>query len=142
MPPGARCSPTCGSASSRAAGWPLCTTNDSPPAAAAATSSTRATYVDTSSYGRQGIDALTRVLGIDVIVLGSDRPYAEPADAQLGDAARHAISVTNPRRLTGRRRHMSAPAYVAEQTAGVPARAAARLIDLATDVELRGPAGP
>jgi hypothetical protein len=58
-----------------------------------------ATYVDTSSYGRQGVDALTRVLGIDVVVLGSDRPYAEPIDPQLGAAARHAITVTNPRRL-------------------------------------------
>jgi hypothetical protein len=58
-----------------------------------------AAYVDTSSYGRQGIDALTRVLGIDVIVLGSDRPYAGPADAELGDAARHAICVTNARRF-------------------------------------------
>ncbi len=58
-----------------------------------------ATYVDTSSYGRQGIDALTRVLGIDVIVLGSDRPYAVPADAELGEAARRAICVSNPRHL-------------------------------------------
>jgi amidohydrolase family protein len=58
-----------------------------------------ATFVDTSSYGRQGIDALSRVLGIDVIVLGSDRPYAEPADAELGDAAHHAICVTNPRQF-------------------------------------------
>lgn len=56
-------------------------------------------YVDTASYARQGVDALTRVLGIDVIVLGSDRPYAEPADAHLGDAARHAISVSNPHRF-------------------------------------------
>jgi hypothetical protein len=56
-------------------------------------------YVDTSSYARQGVDALTRVLGIDVIVLGSDRPYAEPADANLGDAARTAITVTNPLRF-------------------------------------------
>jgi hypothetical protein len=57
--------------------------------------------VDTSSYGRQGIDALTRVLGIDVIVLGSDRPYAAPADVELGDAAQHAICVTNPRHFLG-----------------------------------------
>jgi hypothetical protein len=60
------------------------------------------TYVDTSSYGRQGIDALTRVLGIDLIVLGSDRPYAEPIDALLDDADRTAIGVTNPARLLGR----------------------------------------
>jgi hypothetical protein len=57
------------------------------------------TYVDTSSFRRQGIDALTRALGVDVVVLGSDRPYAEPADDVLGDAERHAICVTNPNRL-------------------------------------------
>jgi hypothetical protein len=56
-------------------------------------------YVDTSSYGRQGIDALVRALGLDPIVLGSDRPYAGPTDPQLGEAAWHAISVTNPARL-------------------------------------------
>ena len=37
-------------------------------------------FVDTSSYGAQGLDALVRALGIDVLVLGSDRPYAEPLD--------------------------------------------------------------
>jgi predicted TIM-barrel fold metal-dependent hydrolase len=60
-------------------------------------------FVDTSSYGRQGVDHLTRALGIDPVVLGSDRPYAHPIDESaafdLGDAARHAISVRNPRRL-------------------------------------------
>ncbi len=59
-------------------------------------------FVDISSYRRQGIDALTRALGIDVVVLGSDRPYAEPPDtdhAFAGDAAAHAICVANPRRL-------------------------------------------
>ncbi len=56
-------------------------------------------FVDTSSWGRQGIDNLTRALGIDPIVLGSDRPYAEPVNPQLGDAAWRAITVTNPRRL-------------------------------------------
>ncbi|MGH8860153.1 MAG: amidohydrolase family protein [Jatrophihabitantaceae bacterium] len=59
----------------------------------------RDTFVDTSSHGPQAIDALTRALGIDVIVLGTDRPYAEPADLHLGEAATHAISVTNPHRL-------------------------------------------
>lgn len=59
-------------------------------------------FVDTSSYGRQGIDALTRTLGIDVVVLASDRPYAEPAGRallDLGTAAWHAVAVTNPHRL-------------------------------------------
>lgn len=57
------------------------------------------TFVDTSSYGRRGLDALIRVLGIDPVVLGSDRPYAEPTDPDLGAAARHAVRVTNPHRL-------------------------------------------
>ncbi len=69
----------------------------------AAARSTRRVFVDTSSYGRQAVDHLTRALGIDPLVLGSDRPYAEPIDrtleTDLGDAARHAISVRNPRRL-------------------------------------------
>jgi hypothetical protein len=40
------------------------------------------------------------VLGVDVLVFGSDRPYAQPhPDFGLGDAARHAIRVTNPARL-------------------------------------------
>jgi predicted TIM-barrel fold metal-dependent hydrolase len=56
-------------------------------------------FVDTSSYGRQAVDHLTRALGIDPIVLGSDRPYAQPVVTDLGDAAWHAISVRNPRRL-------------------------------------------
>jgi hypothetical protein len=57
------------------------------------------TFVDTSSYGRVGLDSLVRVLGIDALVLGSDRPYTEPTDPGLGAAATHAVCVTNPRRL-------------------------------------------
>jgi hypothetical protein len=56
-------------------------------------------YVDTSSYGPQGLDALVRVLGIDALALGSDRPYAEPGDPGMGEAANRAIRVTNPRRV-------------------------------------------
>jgi hypothetical protein len=56
-------------------------------------------YVDTSSYGPQALDALVRVLGIDVLALGSDRPYAVPLKRLLGDAATHAIRVANPGRL-------------------------------------------
>jgi predicted TIM-barrel fold metal-dependent hydrolase len=57
------------------------------------------TFVDTASYGRRGLDSLIRVLGIDPIVLGSDRPYTEPTDPDLGTAATHAIRVVNPHRL-------------------------------------------
>jgi len=62
------------------------------------------TFVDTSSYGPRGLDALIRVLGIDALVLGSDRPYAQPTDPHAGPEATHALRVTNPHRLlTGAR---------------------------------------
>lgn len=56
-------------------------------------------FVDTSSYGRRGLGALIQALGVDVVVFGTDRPYAEPTDPDLGAAATHAIRVANPRRL-------------------------------------------
>ena len=57
-------------------------------------------FVETSSYGNRAVDSVIRVLGIDVVVFGSDRPYAEPhPDFGLGDAARHAIRAVNPARL-------------------------------------------
>jgi len=56
-------------------------------------------FVDTSSYGAEGVDALVRVLGVDQLVLGSDRPYAEPTDPGLGEAATRAIRRANPHRL-------------------------------------------
>jgi hypothetical protein len=57
------------------------------------------TFVDTSSYGRVGLDSLVRVLGVDALVLGSDRPYTEPTDPGLGAATTHAVRVVNPHRL-------------------------------------------
>jgi len=57
-------------------------------------------FVETSSYGNRAADSVLRVLGVDVLVFGSDRPYARPhPDLGLGDAAHHAIRVTNPARL-------------------------------------------
>ena len=58
-------------------------------------------FVETSSYGPQGVDALVRALGIDGIVLGSDRPYGQPGDVRptMGTAAARAIETTNPRRF-------------------------------------------
>jgi hypothetical protein len=56
-------------------------------------------FVDTSSYSRQGLDSLIRVLGIDPIVIGSDRPYGEPTEPDLGEAAAIALCHTNPLRL-------------------------------------------
>ncbi|MFF5208699.1 amidohydrolase family protein [Streptosporangium sp. NPDC000396] len=61
------------------------------------------TFVETSSYGPRAIDAIIRELGVDVVVNGSDQPYAEAPDPALGDAARHAIAVTNPNRLLNRK---------------------------------------
>jgi 6-methylsalicylate decarboxylase len=57
------------------------------------------TFVEASSYGTQAIDAVVRVLGIDVVCHGSDRPYAVPSHAGLGAAADHAIRTINPGRL-------------------------------------------
>lgn len=56
-------------------------------------------FVDTSSYGRQAVDAVVRVLGVDGVVFGSDRPYAVPRDLHLDAAAAHAVDIVNPRRL-------------------------------------------
>ncbi|HZO63915.1 MAG TPA: amidohydrolase [Kribbellaceae bacterium] len=56
-------------------------------------------FVDTSGYGPQGIDAVARVLGIDQVVHGTDRPYADATDLRHGDAATVAIRRTNPHRL-------------------------------------------
>lgn len=56
-------------------------------------------YVDTSSYGPQGIDAVARVLGIDQVVHGTDRPYADTTELRQGAAATAVIRHDNPHRL-------------------------------------------
>jgi len=53
-------------------------------------------YYETSSYGPRAIDATVRVVGVDAVVHGSDRPYAESADPGLGAAFAHAMFVSNP----------------------------------------------
>ncbi|GLW06026.1 hypothetical protein Misp01_11560 [Microtetraspora sp. NBRC 13810] len=58
-------------------------------------------YVETSSYGPRAIDAVVRELGIDVVVNGSDLPYASAPPTGLGAAADHAIHTVNPYRLLG-----------------------------------------
>ena len=60
------------------------------------------TFVETSTYGTQAVDAVVRALGIDVVCHGSDRPYADPPRPALGAAALHAIRTTNPGRLLAR----------------------------------------
>jgi hypothetical protein len=57
------------------------------------------TFVETSTYGTQAIDAVIRVLGVDVVCAGSDRPYAEPPRPALDAAALRAIDTHNPGRL-------------------------------------------
>ena len=61
----------------------------------------RLSFVETSSYGPRGLDALIRVLGIDVVVNGTDKPYASTSELRLGDAADRAVRVVDPRRLLG-----------------------------------------
>ncbi len=56
-------------------------------------------FLDVSSYGTRAIDATVRVLGIDVLVNGSDRPYTEPVSPELGSAALSALRAANPLRL-------------------------------------------
>jgi 6-methylsalicylate decarboxylase len=56
-------------------------------------------FVETSSYGTRAVDAVVRVLGVDAVVLGSDRPYASPADPGLGPAAANAMRSENPAHL-------------------------------------------
>ncbi len=56
-------------------------------------------FYETSSYGTRAVDAMVRVVGVDALVHGSDRPYAVPTDPGLGAAFGRALFVTNPARL-------------------------------------------
>ncbi|WP_328990078.1 amidohydrolase [Kribbella sp. NBC_01245] len=56
-------------------------------------------FVDTSGYGPQAIDAVARVLGIDQVVHGTDRPYADITELRQGEAATAVIRYDNPHRL-------------------------------------------
>jgi len=56
-------------------------------------------FVDTASYGPQAVGSLVRALGVAAVVLGSDRPYAEPAELGLDSAGTRAVRCDNPRRL-------------------------------------------
>ncbi|MES5824128.1 amidohydrolase [Streptomyces sp. RG80] len=61
-------------------------------------------FVETSSYGPRSVEAVVRALGVDAVVQGSDRPYAEPPQHPgfgLGGAAAYAFRIANPRRLLG-----------------------------------------
>jgi hypothetical protein len=56
-------------------------------------------FLEVSSYGTRAVDATIRVLGIDALVNGSDRPYADPIDLDLGAAAARTIRTANAERL-------------------------------------------
>jgi hypothetical protein len=60
------------------------------------------TFVETSCYGTLAVDAVIRVLGVDVICHGTDRPYCDAAPLALGEAALNAIKIRNPGRLLAR----------------------------------------
>ena len=60
------------------------------------------TFVETSSYGTLAVDAVIRVLGVDVVCHGTDRPYCNAAPPALGEAALNAIKTRNPGRLLAR----------------------------------------
>jgi hypothetical protein len=56
-------------------------------------------FLEISSYGTRAVDATIRVLGIDALVNGSDRPYADPVRLDLGVAATRALRDANAGRL-------------------------------------------
>ncbi|GAA1908354.1 hypothetical protein GCM10009737_06730 [Nocardioides lentus] len=60
-------------------------------------------FYEVSSYGARAVDAVARVVGVDPLVAGSDRPYAVPfdpaTDPGLGEAFARAVSTVNPHRL-------------------------------------------
>ena len=70
-------------------------------------------FVEVSSYGTRAVDATIRVLGIDALVNGSDRPYAEPAHLELGAAALHALRTDNTQRLLNSKEVMNELAVAA-----------------------------
>jgi 6-methylsalicylate decarboxylase len=62
--------------------------------------SDREIFYDTSSYGQRALDAAVRVVGIDQLVYGSDRPVVDPPPPTLrGEAAAEAMLRANPGRL-------------------------------------------
>ena len=58
-------------------------------------------FLDVSSYGLRGVDAVLREIGVDQLVYGSDRPVVAARDLSLGDAVWAALRERNPTRLLG-----------------------------------------
>jgi hypothetical protein len=60
-------------------------------------------WFDVSSYGPRAVDAMLRVVGVDRLVLGSDRPIADPPSlSSLGPAVRQAVAHVNPAQILDR----------------------------------------
>ena len=94
----ARAGRACACASPRSRGSRRCTASATAPRGGEPLPVDPLTFVETSSYGERAIDAVGRVLGIDVICHGSDRPYATSrlARPRRRRAARASASATPP----------------------------------------------
>ena len=57
-------------------------------------------FAETSSYGGRTIDSVLRVLGVDMLVFGSDRPYAQPCcdpvDGQMNCLYHALVGIAGP----------------------------------------------
>ena len=59
-------------------------------------------WFDSSSYGARTLDSMLRMVGVDRLVHGSDRPIIAASDPRvLGDAVEHALTTGNPERVLG-----------------------------------------
>ena len=94
----ARAGRACACASSRSPGSPRSTASATASRGGEPLPVDPLTFVETSSYGERAIDAVGRVLGIDVICHGSDRPYADapPTGPRRRRAARASGSAIPP----------------------------------------------
>jgi 6-methylsalicylate decarboxylase len=75
-------------------------------------------FLESSSHGTVAIDAVVRVVGVDVVCHGSDLPYAAAPPVELGESVEWALHVTNPARLLGADRVGAASP---KHASGVPA---------------------
>ncbi|GAA4265592.1 amidohydrolase [Frondihabitans peucedani] len=56
-------------------------------------------FYETSAYDERAIDAMARIVGVGPLVHGSDRPFRQPRDPELGRVFNHAVFSQNPRTL-------------------------------------------
>ena len=59
-------------------------------------------WFDSSSYGARTLDSMLRLVGVDRLVHGSDRPViAAAGPSRFGDAVEYALTTVNPQRALG-----------------------------------------